>query len=56
MNDYGWSHLTRSDKAAILRGVGTGDCFGGPYHVEIQPGRFMSYQMLPEPLAVNATT
>jgi len=37
MNDYGWSHLTRRDKEAILKGLGTGDCFGGPYHVEIHP-------------------
>ncbi|HEX6900995.1 MAG TPA: radical SAM protein [Thermoanaerobaculia bacterium] len=37
MSGFGWNHLTREDKAAILRGIADGTAYGGPYHVEIHP-------------------
>ena len=37
MNDLGWPLLTAADKDAILKGVRTGECYGGPYHVELHP-------------------
>lgn len=37
MSGFGWNHLTREDKAAILRGIEDGTAYGGPYHVEIHP-------------------
>ncbi len=37
MSQLGWDHLTREDKAAILKGVEDGVAYGGPYHVELHP-------------------
>jgi MoaA/NifB/PqqE/SkfB family radical SAM enzyme len=37
MNDLGWPLVTSADKDAILLGVESGGCFGGPYHVELHP-------------------
>ncbi len=37
MSQLGWDHLTREDKAAILKGIEDGVAYGGPYHVEFHP-------------------
>src|SRR5436305_6019012 len=37
MSRLGWDHLTRGDKANILRGIEDGVAYGGPYHVELHP-------------------
>jgi MoaA/NifB/PqqE/SkfB family radical SAM enzyme len=37
LSQLGWDHLTREDKAAILRGIEDGVAYGGPYHVEFHP-------------------
>jgi MoaA/NifB/PqqE/SkfB family radical SAM enzyme len=37
MNDLGWPFLSAADKEAILLGVESGGCCGGPYHVELHP-------------------
>lgn len=37
MNDLGWPLLTSADKDAILLGVESGGCLGGPFHVELHP-------------------
>jgi MoaA/NifB/PqqE/SkfB family radical SAM enzyme len=37
MSELGWKYLTSQDKAAIIRGIGDGVAYGGPYHVELHP-------------------
>ncbi len=37
MSQLGWDHLTREDKAAILKWIADGVAYGGPYHVEFHP-------------------